>query len=52
MNSSYSFHARPDGTVAFDHHGENGVNRTIFDVAMARNLLLMLERAIREAEGY
>ena len=51
MNPSYSFQARSDGTIAFDHHGENGLSRTIFDVATARNLLLMLERAIREAEG-
>ena len=50
MNPSYSFHARSDGTVAFDHHGENGVDRTIFDVATARSLLVMLERAVREAE--
>ena len=51
MNPSYSFHARSDGTVACDHHGENGVNRTIFDIAIARNLLVLLERAVREAEA-
>ncbi len=51
MNPSYTFHARPDGTVAFDHHSENGTSRTIFDVATARNLLVLLERAVREAEA-
>ena len=51
MNPSYSFHARSDGTVAFDHHGENGIDRTIFDIATARNLLVLLERAVREAEA-
>ena len=51
VNPSYSFHVRSDGTIAFDHHCENGLNRTIFDVATARNLLVMLERAVREAEA-
>ncbi|MBE7212629.1 MAG: hypothetical protein INR65_16545 [Gluconacetobacter diazotrophicus] len=51
MEPSYTFRAQSDGTVAFDHHGENGVSRTIFDSATARNLLVMLERAVREAEG-
>lgn len=47
----YSFHARTDGTVAMDHHGEAGTTRVIFDVATARNLLVMLERAVRDAES-